>query len=455
MGYLRKHLAYVVCAVPFLTTAVFWWRYTVHSPVGNQFDLGLSAQLIALGSLAGLLAATGALVQVVLISGAKWLERHIGLDRLTVVHACVGSITLSLIPVHVFLVTKGHAVQNLVGVGWWSQFATFMTEWEDLLPAAIAVAVFLLVGVTSFPLLRHRLKYEWWYYLHLSVYVAIALAFAHQFKYGNGLTADTQNRAMLWYWYGLYIFAFGNLLFYRFLMPAMRFAHHRFAVDEVAAENDSVTSVHIRGRSLQTLPARAGQFVFVRFLAPGFRWERHPFSLSCMPTGNRLRLTIKNVGDFTARVAGLPTGTPVLIDGPHGALTSEAAKAGKVLLLAGGIGITPMRALAEELASAGRDVILLYGNRTKPEIVFRDELDELAAQYPNLKVIHVLSRPGESQWSGESGHIDEEKLRRLVPDLAEREVYLCGPPPMMTSLRRTLRALGVPRGQVHYERFSL
>ena len=128
--------------------------------------------------------------------------------------------------------------------------------------------------------------------------------------------------------------------------------------------------------------------------------------------------------------------------------------ASKVLLLAGGIGITPIRAVVEDLVRQQREVILLYANRNRDGIVFEQELDALAAAAAGrLKIHHILSAdPG---WCGEQGHLGRERLLRLVPDVREREVFLCGPPPMMRTLRRALAALGVPGRRIHDERFSL
>ncbi len=449
----RRIILASLWVAPFLVAAAAWWWYTTHGVGGNLLGMGRASRLIALGSLAGLFTATAALLQLLLIGRAKWLERAFGQDRLTAAHRYNGILTATLLPVHVILVTLGHGAKELPAVGLFAQLKTFLTSWDDL-PAATAAAVLLIgVGLASQSPVRRRLKYELWYYGHLAVYVAIALAFAHQFTYGTGLTSDAPNRAFTIYWYSLYAFCFGNLLLYRLVLPLWRYRRHRFAVTRVVPETDDAASVYIGGRGLERLPARAGQFVFARFLAPGYWWEKHPFSLSRRPDGAALRLTIKGVGDFTSRIPALRPGTRVLIDGPHGVFISRAARGRKLLLLAGGIGITPLRALAEELAPAGADMVLLCGNTHEGAIVFRQELADLQAQFPNLKVTHVLSR--QEDWQGERGHVDEEKLRRLVPDVAEREAFLCGPLPMTRSLRKALRSLGVPRPSIHYERFAI
>ena len=123
-------------------------------------------------------------------------------------------------------------------------------------------------------------------------------------------------------------------------------------------------------------------------------------------------------------------------------------------MIAGGIGITPIRSLAEEMSSMGRDVVIIYSNRNHNSIVFEKELNDLASSSSGrLKVIHVISDdPG---WPGEKGRIDKEKISRIVPDFIDREVFICGPPPMMKALRLDLISIGVPDNQIHYERFAL
>ena len=245
-----------------------------------------------------------------------------------------------------------------------------------------------------------------------------------------------------------------NLLGYRLVRPALAFFRHRFVVTRVVSEPGDVTSVYIGGRNLERFAIEAGQFMIVRFLAKGYRWEAHPFSMSCFPDGRQLRLSIKRLGDFTRRIPELKPGTPVLIDGPHGVFTARRCAADKVLLIAGGIGITPVRSLAEELVGAGRDVVLVYGNRNGQSIVFKDELDELVARAGGrLRVHYVMSDdPG---WPGEKGRIDRDRLARLVPDIAGREVYFCGPPVMRKGIRAALANLGVPARRIHDERFAL
>jgi predicted ferric reductase len=426
----------------------FWAWNHVHHLLGNQLTGDSTAQFLAYGRLAGLLAAFGCLLQIILVGRTRWVERAFGLDRLSRLHHVVGFGLLLAIVAHPVLVTLGHAAQ--AGVSYTEQYVDFLRNWKGVAGAAAAVAIMLAALLFSVMVLRKRMSYERWHTTHLTLYIAIALAFGHQLAVGTDLIS---NRWLRYYWLALYVFVFANLLWYRVARPLLKYWRHRFRVARLVPEAGDVTSVHIEGRRLEAFKARGGQFVIVRFLARGFRWEAHPFSLSAPPDGRGLRLTIKALGDYTRKIPELAAGTGVIIDGPHGIFTAGRCRGSKALLIAGGIGITPIRSLAEELARRGADLVLLYGNRDSKGIVFEKELAELAASTGRLRVIHVLS--ADPAWAGERGHIDRERIARLVPDVREREVFLCGPPVMMKLVRAALRELGVPRGRIYYERFAL
>ena len=157
---------------------------------------------------------------------------------------------------------------------------------------------------------------------------------------------------------------------------------------------------------------------------------------------------------FCEPFPGLQVGTRVLIDGPHGVFVGRRCRSSKVLLIAAGMGITPIRPLAEELVATGREVILLYGNRRHADVVFEQELARLCATSAGrLRVFHVLS--GEPNWPGERGRISRAWVQRLVPDVRDRDVYVCGPSAMMAQVRVDLIAMGVPADRLHAERFAL
>jgi len=426
----------------------FWLWDHIRSPGGSLLSKGAPEVLLDGGRLAAVLAVSGILLQLMLIGRVKWLEHTFGLDKLIWVHHKNGLLVLSALSAHPILVTAGHAMKERAS--FWIQLKDFMVNWDAVPFAAAGWLLLLILGAASITPVRRRMRYEYWYAIHLTAYVAIALAFLHQTRLGRDFT---RNQVLTAYWFGLHAFVAVNLIFFRLLGPAFLFWRHRFTVERLERETDDVTSVVIHGRTLTDFRIQAGQFMFVRFWVKGFWWQSHPFSMSRQPDGSEIRLSIKSVGDFTAAIPRLAPGTPVLIDGPHGVFTARRCQRDKILMVAAGIGITPIRSLAEELAAGGRDVLVLYGNRNKAAIVFHKELDELEATYPNLRVIHILTH--DPSWTGEKGRIDAEKIRRVASDVAERDVYLCGPPVMMKDVLKALATMGVPRSAIHWERFSL
>ena len=446
---MKKAAWWALAGTQLLAVVGLWFWFHTHHPTGNLLAEDSSGMLLAWGRLAGLLAVLSILFQLLLIGRVRWVARSFGMDRLTRLHHRVGFALILLLLLHPVLLTYGHALQ--ADVSCWEQVVDFCKTWRGVLTAVVGLGLIIAATLFSVLVLLKRLRYELWYATHLLLYLAFGLTVLHQVVSGSDFT---DHPAFKYYWIALYVFVLLNLLAYRFTRPLLAFARHRFVVTEVVHEAGDVTSVIIGWRNLEAFPAEAGQFMIVRFLARGFRWEAHPFSLSCFPDGKRLRLSIKRLGDFTRRIPDLKPGTPVVIDGPHGIFTSRMCTSDKVLLIAGGIGITPIRALAEEWVAAGRDVVMIYGSRNSGGITFRGELDDLAAKSGGtLKLFYVLS--DDPAWPGEKGRVDRDRIVRLVPDLSERDVYLCGPPPMMKGVRAALDSFGLSATRIHDERFAL
>jgi ferredoxin-NADP reductase len=238
------------------------------------------------------------------------------------------------------------------------------------------------------------------------------------------------------------------VLFFRVARPLVQAVRFDLRVVEVTHEAPGVVSLRIGGRGLERLGAEAGQFFFWRFLTRGFWSTKHPFSLSEAPNGDSYRITVKALGDHTARMGTLKPGTRIVAEGPFGVFTARARRRDRVLLVAGGIGITPVRALLEELDG---DVTVVYRVVNEEELLFLDELEGIAAR-TGARVLTVV---GDHRTEEGRRLLTVEHLRELVPDAAERDVFLCGPPAMTDALESTLRAAGVPRSHVHVERFAL
>jgi ferredoxin-NADP reductase/DMSO/TMAO reductase YedYZ heme-binding membrane subunit len=444
----RRDMAGIAAAASVVVVAALW---AIH---GGMADLtgSAAAQLTSLGRLAGLVSADLLLVQVLLMARIPWIERAVGQDALARHHRLVGFTSFVLMVAHVGFITAGYAATDhsrLAAEGW-----DLTAHYPGMLLAVAAFGLIVMVAVTSMRAARRRLRYESWHLLHLYAYLGVALALPHELWTGNDFTDSAVARA---YWWMLYLCAAGAILTFRLGLPLWRNARHRVRVAKVVHEAPGVVSVHLTGRALDRLPARAGQFFLFRFLdGPG--WSRaNPYSLSAVPRNDRLRITVKDLGDGSGRLGRLRPGTRVLIEGPYGRLTADVRLGRGVVLVASGIGITPLRALLEEFGAGPGPVTLLYRAGRPEDFVFRDELDRLAAA-AGARVFYLPGRrlSGRSSWLPESAsHLgDVDVLRQLVPDVATRDVFVCGPDPWMQAVERAALAAGVAPERIHAERFA-
>ncbi|MEV6665138.1 ferredoxin reductase family protein [Streptomyces nigra] len=390
----------------------------------------------------GLHAALLMFCQLLLVARLPWLDRRIGMDRLTVWHRWVGFTLLWTVLTHATLVVLGFATLDDTSMA--KTFVALSGVPASLL-GMLAAAVILLIAVVSTRPLRRRLPYEVWHGLHLTLYVALGLAFVHQLQ---ETTTFTSSAFATTYWWTMWLFAFGALLTGRLVLPLWRNAYHRFTVSAVVPESDNVVSVYVTGRHLDKLPARAGQFCIWRFPGHHNWWLANPFSLSAAPDGRGLRLTAKAVGTTSAGLRNIPVGSRAFVEGPYGAFTSLHRTRPAVLLIAGGVGITPVRSMLEE--SATGDVVVLYRVRSEADAVLLPEVRRLVEQRGGR--LHLLTgRTGESA----APPFGAQSLHHLVPDVLERDVYVCGPPAMTAAVLAGLRELRVPAHQVHAEKFGL
>jgi predicted ferric reductase len=404
----------------------------------------------ALGSLAlltGLLASDLLILVVVLLARIPWVERAWGHEVLTRRHRWIGFASFWLMMAHVVLYALQRAVrvpeaalQRLLGV--------FVTD-SWMLFATVGTILLITVVATSIRAARRRLRYESWHLLHLYSYAGIAASFPHTLHPFNGSWTRI-------YWWSLYGFAFAVTLLYRIALPAWRSYYHRLRVESVATEAPGVVSVTVTGHRLDRMKTSPGQFFIWRFLdGPG--WMRGtPYSLSAAPTDDRLRVTIKAAGDGSERAARLIPGTRALIEGPYGTFTAARRTQPRMLLIAAGIGITPMRALLEDTPYAPGEATLIYRYSETQHAVFADELREIAARRGVELIFLPGPRRADSSWQAAgSTHTDDvQAFKDLVPDIQHRDIYACGPPAWLNAVRTAVRGTGAQRDHLHTEEFA-
>jgi predicted ferric reductase len=417
----------------------------------QQITGGGAAALSALGRLTGLGASDLLLLQVLLMARIPVVERAFGQDRLARWHRWTGFSSLWLMVAHIVLITLGYAGADHANA--FAELWDMILTYPGMLLATAGTALVIMVAVTSIRAARRRLRYESWHLMHLYAYLGVGLALPHQLWTGTDFIGSAASTA---YWWTLYALSAGGVLVYRVGLPLWRNWRHRLVVSDVVREGPGLTSVYLSGRALDKLPVRAGQFFQWRFLdGPG--WSRsHPYSLSASPYGRLLRVTVKELGDGSARVAHLRPGTRALIEGPYGKLTGETYTGGPVVLMACGIGVTPLLSLLGELPYRPGEATLIYRARTEAEVAFRDEL-EWFAQHRGVRMVYLLGpRADRPSWlPGQfADHADADALCQIAPQVARSHVYICGPEAWTQAARTAAGFAGVQADHLHTELFS-
>ncbi|MFG3040450.1 MULTISPECIES: ferredoxin reductase family protein [unclassified Streptomyces] len=398
--------------------------------------------LFATGAhLTGLLAGYGVLVLLLLMARIPAVEHGVGADRLARWHARGGRHVLGLIVAHALLALCGYAVHTGTDL---VTATGGLLSYGAIAAATAGTGLFVAVGVTSARAVRGRIRHETWRAVHLGALLAAALGFVHQLA-GPDLASSLLTR---WLWSMAHATVAVLLLWYRLVVPVRAALRHDLRVVEVRGEGPGVFSVLVRGRGVARLQAEPGQFFRWRFLRRGLWATALPFSLSAPVRDDTLRITVKALGDHTRRIRRLRPGTRVLATGPFGALTAHRRTRRKVLLLAGGVGITPMRALFETLPGGPGDITLLYRASDETGLVLRAELEAIARA--RQAALHFLLGPSD----GAFDPLAPRALRHLVPDIAAHDVYLCGPPAMARAATESLIRAGVPASRVHSEDFD-
>jgi predicted ferric reductase len=407
-----------------------WW---VNAPAGSP--------LVGAGRITGLAGGFVLLAEVLMMSRVAWLEAWVGAHELLLWHRSLGGTLVVLVLAHTALVIVGYA--GAAGASLGHATWTMLTTYEDMISAFVATGLLVILGVLAIRAIRRRLRYEVWHFLHLSTYLVLLLGYGHQFADGADLRTDFGR----WYWIALNAFVIACLVWGRVVEPVWLNVRHRLRVVAVEPEGPDMVSIYLGGRRLDRLDAEAGQYFRWRFLTAGCWWQSHPFSLSAAPNADWLRITVKTVGDHTTDLATVEPGVRVWAEGPSGTFTARHRLRHGALLIAGGSGIAPIRALLEDLPAG---TILLFRARSEAELTFRAELDALAETL-GAWVWYIV---GGRDDPGPRRAFSPKGMRELVPDVRRRDVYLCGPDGLIRASVKALRRLRVPRRQIHLDPFE-
>ena len=419
-----------IFAIISVVTIGVWYRH------GN-FTLMLSGKggaLQALGAISGLVMQLALLLTVFFSSRWIYIEKVLGLDHMLVYHRVAGETAGIAMIFHIALET----LNVKVTASWWTTIKTLTSTTPYMAMATVGSIFLLIISISSLRWVRRKLTYETWYFLHLLVYASLVLSFYHEIKLGIDFSFDAIARNT-WLALNLSVFGFAISSRYQNLLKNIFFP---IKVKEINLINKGIMEVKIDCRGLKK---GAGQFMILRFMTKELWWQPHPFSISAIKEDS-ISFTIKNLGQGTEALGNLHPGVRVIAEGPYGRINRELLGNKKILLIAGGVGVSPIRSLLESLNSSN-EPILLYRASERESAPHLDELTQKAFERHGRLVPLIGKR--------ESFTVDpfsSKGLQSLVPDLKEREVVLCGPEFMIDKAIISLLRSGVNLDNIHHER---
>ena len=398
-------------------------------------EIGMDCALVAFPILA---------LQFVIAARLRWLEAPFGLDVVLQFHRIMAFVALTLLCAHPLLVSAGES---------WG----LLTRWNVRWPIwAGRLALLVLVAQITTAIFRRimRLRYETWRRLHNGVaFLLLGLALLHSLTLGH----DLEGRAAKMIWVAFPLVA-GSAWCYSRLARPWLLSRRPYRILSIRPEAPRVWTLTLSPRGNLTLDFAPGQFQFLRLHGRGISAEEHPFSLASSPLPDgRIRVTVKECGDFTSTIGRIKPGDLATVHGPFGRFSHVFHPSNDLVFIAGGIGITPLMSMLRYMRERRdpRRVLLVYANRTAADIVFRSELESLeSGGFPTLRTIHVLSEPT-PDWVGHTGRLDRSSLEAFCGGFAGKTFFLCCPPAMTAGLIRGLKQSGVGLELIHTDYFGL
>lgn len=435
----KKIISWLFLVLNFSLVTFFWYRESGHKLIASQL-VGWQSLLLELSRIFALTAMMSILVQLTLIARTKFLEDAFGLNALLKAHKWFGILSISAVLAHVSLFIASLYSESIGMM--FSNYTNAIFNWADLKKATLAYFMLWAIAITSALVRIKKMQYRFWYLTHLMTYSVVVLAIGHQINLGRTFL---NNQPAKIYWLVIFFGTISVVLYCRFIRIYLKFNGHSFTVSSIIPNNHDTFSFNIKFKYPQKLDFKAGQFAKFIFLQRGLWHEMHPFSFSEV-TKKTIRVTVKASGPYTKKIKdNLKIGTKVIIDGAYGKFTPEACRGNKkVLMIAGGVGITPILAISKKMPTKSDNIKLMYFAKTKADFIFRSEIEEL---YPGNNIRFYESEKGD-------GLCDAKAISDFAKDVQERAIYLCGPKPMMKFVKKELKKLGVRKDQIISEEFS-
>ena len=418
---------------------------------GLQNVTDVPSALNAFSRLTALVGTDLLLIHMLLIARVPWIDKFYGHDRATLAHKKLGKPVLYLVVAHFlaslisFAITDG---KNLV-----DELVSLFLNVPDMWSATIGLALMIAVVITSLNFARRKMSYEAWYIVHITSYIAVLAAVPHQFSSGSDIHGKP---AQTIFWVSLYFFVLFNLVWYRVLAPMLRGWKLGLRVSAVQPESSDSVSIYLEGKNIDKLGGKAGQFYMLRVMTATAWWRPHPFSISAAPNDRHVRFTIGKRGDDTGALQQIKPGTKVLLEGPYGVFTEDRRTKEKVVLVASGIGIPPIRALAESMAARPGDVTVIYRLRNAADAALLGEVRELCQQRGFKLEVMDGPRANHSSWMNADGtnRSDLVRLAEIAPNLIDSDIFICGPSGWTHAVEKCALRAGTPAHQIHAEEFA-
>ncbi len=435
-----------IIILPLLTAVMFLSLYFAYTLNGSIPE----GQLLP--TVGGLFAYSLLLTNIISSTRVKKLERNVGLPALYFVHASMAITALLIAFMHTII----------------EFFAdkTFATMPFSVPLGIVALVLLISVNVTGSLALSSIfsdkvaflrkvkakfLKRDFSLKLHRLSLVAVPLVFLHMVSFAfvrENVVLVALAASFLALAYLIYI---GGKVRNK-LLP-------KYTLTSVDKLNDTVWRLTFTPRSKKIITFTPGQYVFVRFIKAKLSSEAHPFSFTNIATASgEVQLIIKNSGDFTARLDELAVGDTATFEGPYGSFFTRQHKtaATPLVLLAGGVGITPILSILNDLSatSSTREITLVWGLSYARDTILVSELKALQQKLPNFKY-HMLYSAEEVN-AHHFGYISAEYLAAIKVDKYYKDAtfMVCGPLPMMNAVDNILKSNSVTSKQISIERFS-
>lgn len=427
----KKDIGSIAVIVLSLIPLVFW---VTMQPLSTRFST-FTQTMTSLGQLFGLIGLAFFALTFLLNTRAKFLEDFFGgLDRMYIAHHTFGTIAFVLLLFHpLSLALKFLAISFRAA-------ALFLIPGADL-PVIFGEISLFMMEVLLIITFYIKLRYEKWRFSHTLLGIAFIAGFIHLLLIPSDVSRSPLLRI---YMVSLALIGLASYA-YRTILGKKLVSRYTYLVESVKRIRDNVVEITLNPEEerMNYLP---GQFIFIGFEKGGVSREVHPFTVSSSPKEKNLRITVKASGDYTTTLPELKVGSVARVEGPFGRFTYKHYPDKEQLWLAGGIGITPFLSMAREMP-AGKTIDLFYSVVKPEEAVFLEELEEISKKLKSFRVhLFVASK---------QGFLTAKYLQDQIPNLREREIFICGPKSMRDALTCQLEELGINGKYIHFEEFSL